>query len=167
MTAGLNRRLSGVYLGPASQVGQDALMLNTPMPIRHRETEAALPMTRAPEALEQVLGLFGQGRPAANFPLEMRFVRRDDIWMSPAQGADTCQIGAYTTNGPDCTTYFDRFWQVLRPLGARPHWGKELDHDASEIRSLYPEFERFVALRAALDPDAVFGSRFLRRMLGS
>ena len=166
MTAGLNSWLSSRYLGAASQVGRDALMLNTPMPIRHRETEAALPLTAAPEALQQVLALFRDGRPAANFPLEVRFVRGDGMWLSPAYGADTCQIGAYTTNGPDCSAYFDAFWKALRPLGARPHWGKELDHDAAELRDLYPEFERFRALRDELDPDRVFTGPFHRSVLG-
>jgi FAD/FMN-containing dehydrogenase len=166
MVAGINRRLSTAYLGPASQVGPAALMLNTPMPVRHRETEAAVPMQRAPEAVEKVIAVFRDGRPAANFPLEIRFVRGDNTWMSPAQGADACQIGAYTTDGPDCTSYFEQFWQVMRPLGARPHWGKELDHDAAEIRSLYEHFDRFGALRDALDPDRVFGSPFLARVLG-
>ena len=167
MTAALNSWLSTRYLGAASQVGRDALMLNTPMPIRHRETEAAVPMAAAGEALAQVLGLFREGRPAANFPLEVRFVRGDAMWLSPAQGGDTCQIGAYTTNGPDCSSYFDAFWRALRPLGARPHWGKELDHDAAELRELYPDFDRFGALRDELDPDRVFSGPFHRRVLGS
>jgi FAD/FMN-containing dehydrogenase len=166
LTAGINARLSRVYLGAASQVGQDTLMLNTPMPMRHRETEAALAMTKAGEALQGVLDLFHDGRPAANFPLEIRFVRRDDMWMSPAQGADTCQIGAYITDGPDRREYFERFWQVMRPLGARPHWGKEFDHDAAELRPLYPNFDRFLKLRNTVDPYGVFSSDTHTRMLG-
>ena len=78
MTAGINERLSRTYLGAASQVGRDTLMLNTPMPMRHRETEAAVPLTVAPEAVRRVLGLFADGRPAVSFPLEIRFVRGDD-----------------------------------------------------------------------------------------
>jgi FAD/FMN-containing dehydrogenase len=166
LTAGINARLSRVYLGAASQVGQDTLMLNTPMPMRHRETEAALAMTKAGEALQGVLDLFHDGRPAANLPLEIRFVRGDDMWMSPAQGADTCQIGAYITDGPDRRDYFERFWQVMRPLAARPHWGKEFDHDAAELRPLYPNFDRFLDLRDAVDPQRVFGSDTHTRMLG-
>lgn len=166
ITAGVNKRLSKTYLGAASQVGAGSLMLNTPMPMRHRETEAAVPMTTAPEAVRRVLGLFRDGRPAVSFPLEIRFVRGDRAWMSPAQGADTCQIGAYSTNGPDCASYFNGFWREMRSLGARPHWGKELDHTAAQLRPLYPDVDRFLALRAALDPDRVFGGEFHRRILG-
>jgi L-gulonolactone oxidase len=167
VTAAVNRRLSRVYLGAPSQVGPSGLMLNTPMPIRHRETEAAVPLSRAAEAVKGVLGLFRDGRPAANFPLEIRFVRGDDGWLSPAYGADTCQIGAYTTNGPDCAGYFAGFWHVMRPLGARPHWGKELDHDAAELRAAYPMFDRFTELRDELDPQRVFGGALHSRILGS
>ncbi|MBK5306978.1 MAG: FAD-binding protein [Frankiaceae bacterium] len=170
VTAGINERLSRMYLGAASQIGQDALMLNTPMPMRHRETEAAVPMGTAPEAVRRVLDLFQGGRPAVSFPLEIRFVRGDDAWMSPAsvqdRGADTCQIGAYSTDGPDCTSYFDAFWRVMRPLGARPHWGKELDHTADELRPLYCHMDRFTALRDQLDPQRVFGGEFHSRVLG-
>jgi L-gulono-1,4-lactone dehydrogenase len=166
VTARVNRRLSRIYLGAASQVGPSGLMLNTPMPIRHRETEAAVPLTRAGEAVKGVLGLFADGRPAANFPLEIRFVRGDDGWLSPAYGADTCQIGAYTTNGPDCDDYFNGFWQVMRHLGARPHWGKEFDHEAAEIRAAYPLYDRFVQLRDELDPQRVFGGTLHTRVLG-
>lgn len=167
ITAGCNERLSRRYLGAASQVGQDALMLNTPMPMRHRETEAAVPLSVAPEAVRRVLDLFRDGRPAVSFPLEIRFVRGDESWLSPAQGRDTCQIGAYTTNGPDCSAYFESFWQVMRGFGARPHWGKELDHPAAELRPLYPAFDRFLALRDRLDPDRVLGGRFHQWVLGS
>jgi FAD/FMN-containing dehydrogenase len=166
-TAGLNQWLSARYLGPPSQVGPGSLMLNTPMPIRHRETEAAVPMTVAPDALRGLLALFRDGRPAVNFPLEIRFVRGDEAWLSPAQGADTCQIGAYTTDGPDCSSFFAGVWRVMRPLGARPHWGKELDHTVAEIRTLYPHLDRFTSLRDDLDPDRVFAGAFLEQVLGA
>jgi L-gulonolactone oxidase len=170
ITAGINERLSRMYLGAASQVGPAGLMLNTPMPMRHRETEAAVPLSVAPEAVRRVLALFRDGRPAVSFPLEIRFVRGDESWLSPASsqgwGADTCQIGAYTTEGPDCASYFSSFWGVMRAVGARPHWGKELDHTAAELRLLYPSYQRFSALRDELDPDRVFGGAFHRRILG-
>jgi len=166
ITARVNARLSQVYLGAASQVGPDMLMLNTPMPLRHRETEAALPLAAAGDALRDVLAIFDRGRPAANFPLEIRFVRGDDGWLSPASGRDTCQIGAYSTGNRDCDGYFAAFWQVMRAYGARPHWGKELGHTASELQELYPRWADFAALRDRLDPDRVLANAFTDRVLG-
>jgi FAD/FMN-containing dehydrogenase len=54
----------------------------------------------------------------------------------------------------------------MRSLGARPHWGKELDHTAAELRLLYPGFDRFNALRDELDPQRTFSGDFHRRILG-
>lgn len=163
----INARLSRSYLGPARQVGASSLLLNTPMPVVHRETEGALPLARAGEAVARVVALVERERIGANFPLEVRFVKGDEAWLSPAYGGDTCQLGAYTTDGPHRARFFAGVWEALRPLGARPHWGKELDHDAAELASLYPEHGRFRALRDELDPDRVFDNAFLRQVLGS
>jgi L-gulonolactone oxidase len=162
----MNRRLSTRYLGPIVQVGADMLMLNTPMPMRHRETEAALPMTKASAAVAEVIDLFGDGRRAVSFPLEIRFVRGDDLLMSPAHGDDACQIGAYSIDNRDCAPYFDAFWRIMRSHQARPHWGKEFDHHAVELRTLYPGFDQFCRLRDQLDPQRVFGGRLHARILG-
>jgi L-gulonolactone oxidase len=86
--------------------------------------------------------------------------------MSPAYGGDVVQLGAYTAIAAERRPYFDAFWQEMRPLAARPHWGKELDHKAEEIRSIYPMAERFIALRGDLDPGRVFANEFLDRVLG-
>lgn len=31
----------------------------------------------------------------AHFPIEVRFVKGDDIWLSPAYGEDKCYIGSF------------------------------------------------------------------------
>jgi FAD/FMN-containing dehydrogenase len=159
-----NRLVSGSFVRPR-RVGPSALMLSTPMPARHRETEAAMPLERAGEALERVVRAIDRAGVRVDFPLEIRFVRGDAGWMSPAHGADTCQIGAYCF-GRDADAYFAAFWREMRAVGARPHWGKELDHGAEEVRALWPQAPRFLSLRDELDPDRLFGSAFHTRTLG-
>jgi FAD/FMN-containing dehydrogenase len=166
-TAAFNRAACTRYAGPASQIGSDMLMLTTATPFRHRETEAAIPVADAGDAFHEIVSLFRHGRPAGDFPVDVRFVRADDSWLSPAEGRDTCQIGAYATNGPDCQSYFDRFWKVMRASGARPHWGKEFDHDGAELSALYPHFDQFLKLREVFDPDRIFASALHTRVLGS
>jgi FAD/FMN-containing dehydrogenase len=164
MTA-TNRRMMRVYAGPTVLVGQSSLILNTPQPVRHRETEAAVPMAEGQEGYDRVVEHVLAERIGANFPFEMRFVKGDANWLSPAYGDDTCQIGAYTTDGPDRERYFAGFWEAMQGLHARPHWGKELHHTGDDIAALYPRYERFQALRDELDPDRVFDNAFLRQVL--
>lgn len=161
-----NRLTAWTQLKPR-RVGRSDVMLSTPMPLRHRETEAAVPLARGGEAFDRVLALQRREGLLVNFPIEVRFVRGDAGWMSPAQGADTCQIGAYSTALRDTERFFAAFWRELRAMSARPHWGKEFDHRAEEIRARYPDFERFTALRRELDPAGTFASAFHARALGS
>jgi FAD/FMN-containing dehydrogenase len=126
-----------------------------------------MPVDRCGEALDRIVRRIERDRLRVNFPIEVRFVRKDDAWMSPAEGADTCQMGAYMSDAPDLERYFAAFWREMRELGARPHWGKELDHDADEIARLYPRMNDFIALRNELDPNRVFASAFHTRALGA
>ena len=125
-----------------------------------------MPLARAGEALDRTARAIERAGVRVNFPVEVRFVRGDDGWMSPAHGGDTCQLGAYCY-GREADAYFAAFWREMRAIGARPHWGKELDHTADEVRALWPLSPRFLALRDALDPERVFASTFHTRVLGA
>lgn len=162
----LNDWLSKQYLGPLDRVGVASLMLNTALPMRHRETEAAIPLARAAGPIGTLIEELGKDARGATFPLEIRFVPADEAWLSPAYGDDTVQVGCYSTDGPRCDELFALFWDVMRPHGARPHWGKELDHDAAELKGLYPRWDDFQALREELDPDRVMSNAFSRSALG-
>ena len=161
----INRWLAKTLLRPRL-VGTSSLMLSTVMPARHRETEAAVPLSLASDAVSRVVHMIEKESYGANFPLEIRFVRGDDNWMSPAQGRDTCQIGAYTTQMHDTDAFFSSFWRTLKPLSPRPHFGKEHAYTVDDVRPLYPHVERFLALRDEIDPQRVFCSPHLRRLLG-
>jgi FAD/FMN-containing dehydrogenase len=154
------------WLVKKRRVGPSTLMLTTPEPIRHHETEAAVPLSAGGEAFDRVVDIIDRLGLRVNFILELRYVRGDAAWMSTAYGGDVVHLGACTGITGQRHAYFDAFWREMRQLGGRPHWAKEMDHEASEIRSLYPMASRFVALRDELDPQRVFANRFLDRTLG-
>jgi FAD/FMN-containing dehydrogenase len=149
------------------RVGPSPLMLSTPDPALHYETEAAVPLAAGGEAFERTVRLIDRLGVRVNHLVELRYVGGDSGFMSPAYGGNTVQLGAYTALPGHRRAYFEAFWHEMRQLGARPHWGKELDHDAAQIRSLYPMTDRFVAVRDALDPRHLFSNPFLERIFGS
>jgi FAD/FMN-containing dehydrogenase len=154
------------WLVKRRRVGASTLMLSTPDPIRHYETEAVVPLSAGGEAFDRTVSLIERLRLRVNFILELRYVRGDSAWMSPAYGGDAVSLGACTFIARGRRAYFDAYWQEMRPLGGRPHWAKEMDHDGPEIRSLYPMADRFLEQRDKLDPERVFSNHFLDRILG-
>ncbi len=161
-----NRAMVRTFLEKPRRVGGSEAMLTTAMPVRHRETEAVVALASAGEAFDRVVRLIDAEAVRVNVIVELRFVRGDDGWMSPAQGGDVVQLGAYAGETPEVDRYFAEFWRQMRELGARPHWGKEMDHDAGEVRTLWPLASRFGELRDELDPGRVFANWFLDRVLG-
>jgi L-gulonolactone oxidase len=56
---------------------------------------------------------------------------------------------------------------VCAPLGGRPHWGKMHYRDAASLRTAYPRFDDFLAVREQLDPGRVFANAYTERVLGT
>ena len=63
--------------------------------------------------------------------------------------------------------YFDAVEQIAMSHGGRPHWGKLHSRAADYLRSVYPRFDDFRAVRDRVDPDRLFGNAYLERVLGS
>ena len=165
-TAGLNASVAATYLGPAQRVARSDRAFNLAMPPTHREAEWAFDVKVAPLALDALATLVRRDRLRVNFPCEIRFVRGDDAWMSPAHGRDTCQIGVYQAESADLAAWFAGASDIASNLGGRPHWGKEHSFGIHELEWAYPRFADFHALVNELDPGGVFMNDHLARVFG-
>ena len=87
------------------------------------------------------------------FPLEYRYVKRDDTWLSMSAGhEDHAAISIHRMAGEDYRPYFDLIEPIFWKYGGRPHWGKVHSLGKAQLEQLYPKFRDFQALRAELDP---------------
>ncbi|KAG8201926.1 hypothetical protein JTE90_027403 [Oedothorax gibbosus] len=63
-----------------------------------------------------------------HFPVEVRFSKADNIFLSPAFGRNTCYINVvmYRPYGKDVPyqEYFQAFERIMMEAGGRPHWAK-------------------------------------------
>ncbi|TNE84825.1 MAG: FAD-binding protein [Deltaproteobacteria bacterium] len=131
------------------------------------EAAWALPRESAEDGLRAIRELTEawarDGRFFLNLPVEMRWVRGDrGTLISPTQGRDSVVFGL--ASHPDFVRWPDFFAAVgksLGALGARAHWGK---HGASPRN--HPEWERFAAVREAMDPGGKFLNPWLEGLLG-
>lgn len=165
----VNRAIGAAYFRPQVRVGPLAEILPVPMPPLHDEIEYAIPIERSADALAFVHQLIEREGLRVNFPVEVRFVAADDAWLSPMYGRATCCFGAYMATSASLPRYFEAVETELLGMGGRPHWGKRFGAavGARYLRTVYPEFQRFRALRDQLDPDRRFDNAFLQKVLDS
>nr|VFJ63293.1 MAG: L-gulonolactone oxidase [Candidatus Kentron sp. FW] len=104
----------------------------------------------------------------AHLSIEVRFVRGDDIWLSPRQGLDSCYIGVivYMPHGrpPHHEAYFADFEALMVTLGGRPHWGKFFRFESGKLAKRYPYWEDFQRVRRDPDPNYRLQNTFTDRV---
>jgi L-gulonolactone oxidase len=153
--------------GSGSTVDESHAILSTPRYVRFNEMEYALPAERAPDAFREFTAALETARLPIFFPVEYRWVKGDDIPLSPAYGRDTVTISCHQSRGLSYEAYFALAEAIFRKHGGRPHWGKLHSLRAAELRALYPGWDGFAALRHALDPNGRFSTPYLDALLGS
>ncbi|MDE0545781.1 D-arabinono-1,4-lactone oxidase [Microbacterium sp. C7(2022)] len=134
--------------------------------VRFREMEYAIPAEHVREAFDAVRALIDERGWRVSFPIEVRFARADDLWLSTASGRASAYIAVHRYWRDDPTEYFAAVEEIMQRFGGRPHWGKMHSLDAAALRTRYPKFDDFVALRDRLDPTRMFQNAYLERVLG-
>jgi L-gulonolactone oxidase len=166
ITPWINSAMVRTYFRRGRRIARSDRCFHVAMPPTHRETEYAFDLAEAAGALREIDAAIRRERWIVNFPMEIRFVPRDDAWMSPAYGRDTAQIGFYQAESPHLPAYFARAEEIAVRFGARPHWGKEFAMTREQVLAAYPRSGEFLALRRELDPEGVLGNAFTDRVLG-
>ncbi|MGD0190044.1 MAG: D-arabinono-1,4-lactone oxidase [Rhizomicrobium sp.] len=138
----------------------------SPRPIRFNEMEYAVPYERGTDCVREVVDTIRRKRINTGFPLEFRSVAADDAWISPFYKRESVTIAVHQYFAVDPAKLFDTCETIFRSHEGRPHWGKRHTRTGKELHSLYPEYERFVALRRRLDPSGKFLNPHLEAMFG-
>jgi FAD-linked oxidoreductase len=134
--------------------------------VRFREMEYALPAAAVPVVLNRIDQLIQQRGWRISFPVEVRFAKADDLWLSTASGRESGYIAVHRYFRENHAEYFEAVEEIMNEHQGRPHWGKLHTQDAASLASLYPRHGDFVALRDRLDPERMFSNAYLDRVLG-
>jgi FAD/FMN-containing dehydrogenase len=126
--------------------------------------EYALPREALAEALPAIKER--AERHPVNFPIEVRLVAGDDALLSPASGRDTAYVAVHAFRGMPWEPYFRAVEEIADAHDGRPHWGKRHFQTAATLAPRYPEWDRFAAARAGLDPGGLFTNAYTDRVLG-
>lgn len=146
--------------------GRSDRVFCTPRRVRFVEMEYGMPREALGEALGALQRIVAELPFKVLFPVEIRFTAADDIWLSHGYGRDSAYVAIHQYVGMPYEPYFTAFERVAAGLGGRPHWGKLHWRDAASLAPAYPRWADFRAVRDRLDPDRVFTSPHLTRVLG-
>ncbi|CAG8743766.1 12869_t:CDS:2, partial [Ambispora leptoticha] len=109
--------------------------------------EWAIPLERTAEALRKLDQWIKENEKKiyVHFPIEVRFVDQDDIWLSPSYGRKTCYIGIIM------------YRPYNKPVPYKKYW--------AAYEQIMRECDDFLELREKLDPEGTFLNPYLRRHL--
>ncbi|WP_433554661.1 D-arabinono-1,4-lactone oxidase [Micromonospora zamorensis] len=134
--------------------------------LRFEEIEYMLPSDAFPACFAEVRRrILTRHRRVSGWRVLVRTIAADDIWLSNAYGRPTTTIACLQNTSLPYEEYFQDMEAVFRQYGGRPHWGKKHWLTARDLRPLYPRWDDFQAARRRLDPDGVFASPYLTRLL--
>jgi FAD-linked oxidoreductase len=159
-------RLVNRLAGAGTRVDRSDRIFASPRLVRFTEMEYALPRERTPEAVNRIMALVRSRNFAVPFPIEVRTVAPDDALLSTAAGRDSGFVAVHMYRGMAWEPYFRAVEALMDELGGRPHWGKRHFQTAATLRPRYPDWDRFQAVRARLDPEGRFANDWTDRVLG-
>ncbi|TCB99613.1 FAD-binding protein [Micromonospora zingiberis] len=134
--------------------------------LRFEEIEYMLPSDAFPACFAEVRRrILSRHRRTVGWRVLVRTIAGDDIWLSNAYGRPTTTIACLQNTSLPYEEYFRDMEAVFRRYGGRPHWGKKHWLTARELRPLLPRWDDFQEVRRRLDPDGVFLTPDLARLL--
>ena len=160
-------RLCSALLSTRSYSDRSHRVLTTNRRVRFVECEYAVPYESVHDVFDAVRAEVARRRLPVMFPAEVRVAPEDDVWLSPAYGRTTAYISVQQAVGLPYREYFELFQAIAAAAAGRPHWGKTHSMDGTALAERVPMLDAFRRVRAAADPDGVFGSPYLDRLLGT
>ncbi|KAJ2745242.1 D-arabinono-1,4-lactone oxidase [Coemansia sp. BCRC 34301] len=138
----------------------------------HHVNEWAVPWEKAADVFRQLRSwIIAEGQKPdgarVHFPVQARFVKESDVWLSPTYGQTVCYIAVIMYRPYRRAVPYKKYWRVyediMRTQGGRPHWAKAHKMYHYDLKKAYPKFDEFMRLRSECDPSGVFVNDYIRR----
>jgi alditol oxidase len=128
------------------------------------QSEVFLPRDVAGQAIRSLREIGDLFAPAL-LVSEMRTVRADDLWLSPAYGRDSLAIHfTWTRDASAVRPAVAALEERLLPLDPRPHWGKITTMHPLRVVESYERASKFERLMLELDPTFKFRNGFVNSL---
>ncbi|MBE2224605.1 MAG: FAD-binding protein [Anaerolineae bacterium] len=159
-------RLSGRFLSKVEKVDYSYRVFAATRTVRFEEMEYNVPAASFTDCLHDIEAEIERQQFPVNFPVECRFVKADDIWLSPAYQRDSGYIAVHVFKGKPFRAYFEAIEAIFQKYNGRPHWGKRHTFTPAHVQDAYPKANDFLQLRTEFDPQGIFLNQHLRQTFG-
>ncbi|MFS1514152.1 D-arabinono-1,4-lactone oxidase [Chengkuizengella sp. SCS-71B] len=129
--------------------------------VRFNEMEYCIPERNLKKVVEEMKSCMDQQQFAVHFPIECRYVKKDDIWLSPSYQRNSAYIAVHMYKGMEYESYFQEMEKIMQKYNGRPHWGKMHTLTSDKLQKLYPKWNDFQKLRGQMDPEGLFLNDYL------
>ena len=101
-----------------------------------------------------------------HIPMDIRFIYKDNSWLSYAYQEDTVTMGCVSRNAATADTYeaFKTIETIFLKHGGKPHWGKRFTAKDAALSKIYSKWEDFKQLRHRMDPTNKFLNPYLSKL---
>lgn len=141
-------------------------ILATDRHVRFFEMEYNIPATHFKDFFQDYRQMMEAHDFHVYFPVEIRWVQADDIWMSPTYQRDAVYFAVHCYYKEHVPAYFDAVEKLAMKYEGRPHWGKMHNQTPAYLKKVYPKWDDFHAIRKKLDPNQLFVNEYLEKVFG-
>ena len=101
-----------------------------------------------------------------HIPMDIRFIYKDNSWLSYAYQEDTVTMGCVSRNAATADTYeaFKTIETIFLKHGGKPHWGKRFTAKEATLSKIYSKWGDFKQLRHRMDPTNKFLNPYLSKL---
>ena len=158
-------RFSAKTISHSRKTDYSHKVFTTPRWVRFNEMEYNVPVEVFEDVVKDLTQWINRNNRSIHFPLEFRFVKGDDIFLSPSYQRDSAYIACHVYHKKECKQYFRELEKIFLNYDGRPHWGKMHTQQAEDLEAKYPKFKKFISIMENHDPGQIFLNDYLRKML--
>lgn len=154
-------QLMASFVGSDTRINYYNKILATDRNVRFYEMEYNIPTDDFANFFKELSELINAKKYPVFFPIEIRWVQKDDIWLSPTYKRDAVYFAIHTYHKSLVPEYFTDVEQLAMKYQGRPHWGKIHYQNATYLKTVYPKWEEFMKIRKELDPKGTFSNTYI------
>lgn len=157
---------SAKYVPKGKWVNYSHKIFATKRWIRFYEMEYNVPEENFPACIREVQKWITDNDYRVHMPLEIRYVKADDILISPANGRNCIYIAVHQYLGMEFKPYFEAIEKIFLKYGGRPHFGKMNTLTNVDFEKTHPNWNKFKEIRKQLDPNGIMLNQYLKQIFG-